>query len=662
MSATEKPPLRGFGGSSEVEVRPAFPFRSDHPLKSCWDAALVLLAIFVIFAAPIELGFHEDMSGEGWVASTTLVADVLFLLDVPLQFCMCAGLAPFPTRSVHGRYALALRRAFSEYGQPVYQLRKISRRYLTGWFTVDLLASVPFDRLVVAGGGGPVAAGVVRLLKCMRFGRVIKAINKYPMLRFSAVVRILRVLSISIWFSHFLACLFHLLGRSEQMVASPRISAGYFVESMSTGWLEHYGLNVEPFGVRYVEALFWAFSTMTSISWSLVAPLTVEEKLFTICGQVVGSVLFAAVMGNITAVLLGLDAAANRLREKTATIKEFSNFNQLPPPVAARLQEYADFAFSIDKGLPSAKVAADMPPNAKEALYFSMYGKMMLRCPLFSACSHDFVAKLCVLLVRQVCLKGDLALEAHEFGRRCFFIKSGKMDVLQDGKVVSTLSGGSYFGDVGLMRSEAACTVRCCVNAVLYYLTKDKFESVLVDFPKYRDEILAVHNWAGAYHSSRIASTRTQSIRGASGVFSSNGHFSSRRESFTSEESKALASELAAKAKSHRESCRGVAPNASKRGGGGGSGGASKDGSSNPSERDDGAEPVKEELPVLGASRVEEMRIAVREELAELLDRQHETRAQLQEQQKQLEQVMNALSLKKPRSSFDNGLTLPPTP
>lgn len=99
MSATEKPPLRGFGGSSEVEVRPAFPFRSDHPLKSCWDAALVLLAIFVIFAAPIELGFHEDMSGEGWVASTTLVADVLFLLDVPLQFCMCAGLAPFPTRS-----------------------------------------------------------------------------------------------------------------------------------------------------------------------------------------------------------------------------------------------------------------------------------------------------------------------------------------------------------------------------------------------------------------------------------------------------------------------------------------------------------------------------------------------------------------------------------
>ena len=84
-SGSDRQPQKGFGGSSEVEARPAFPFRSDHPLKSCWDAVLVLLAIFVIFAAPIELGFHEDVVGEGWVATTTLTADVLFCLDVPLR-------------------------------------------------------------------------------------------------------------------------------------------------------------------------------------------------------------------------------------------------------------------------------------------------------------------------------------------------------------------------------------------------------------------------------------------------------------------------------------------------------------------------------------------------------------------------------------------------
>ena len=35
--------------------------------------------------------------------------------------------------------------------------------------------------------------------------------------------------------------------------------------------------------------------------------------------------------------------------------------------------------------------------------------------------------------------------------------------------------------------------VRCCVNAVLYYLTKQCFEEVLLDFPKYRDEIMSIH-------------------------------------------------------------------------------------------------------------------------------------------------------------------------
>ena len=33
------------------------------------------------------------------------------------------------------------------------------------------------------------------------------------------------------------------------------------------------------------------------------------------------------------------------------------------------------------------------------------------------------------------------------------------MEVLQRDTVVSTLSRGSYFGDVGLMSAEAACSV-----------------------------------------------------------------------------------------------------------------------------------------------------------------------------------------------------------
>lgn len=111
------------------------------------------------------------------------------------------------------------------------------------WFPLDLLSTFPFDRVVFATTGNSVASGFVRLVKVLRVSRLLKVINKSQTLRFSASVRIARVLSIWLWFAHLLACLFHLLGSTQSHYTSPRLSAPYLgspyvLSQGSSSWLD----------------------------------------------------------------------------------------------------------------------------------------------------------------------------------------------------------------------------------------------------------------------------------------------------------------------------------------------------------------------------------------------------------------------------------------
>lgn len=84
---------------------------------------MVLIALSVVIV-PFRIGFDAWPSG-GWLV-LDFVTDITFAIDILLNFRM----------------------AYAKNRVMVTTPALIASNYLRGWFTIDLLSTVPFDRLV----------------------------------------------------------------------------------------------------------------------------------------------------------------------------------------------------------------------------------------------------------------------------------------------------------------------------------------------------------------------------------------------------------------------------------------------------------------------------------------------------------------------------------
>ena len=232
---------------------------------------------------------------------------------------------------------------------------KIAIHYFKGWFFVDLVAAIPFDRFVPVGTNSIHRSNVLSLLKTarlLRLGRVARKMDRYS--EYGAAVLVLLMCAFFL-LAHWLACGWYLIGNYEFMVLAEkqnetllmlRDSGGtcsskarsnsclvekasenccYSYEQLNTsgfGWIstlatdlgkEYYfqldhDTKVTPVEGpgsidKYITALYFTFSSLTSVGFGNVSPNTNVEKGFSISVMLIGSLMYATIFGNVSAII-----------------------------------------------------------------------------------------------------------------------------------------------------------------------------------------------------------------------------------------------------------------------------------------------------------------------------------------------------------------------
>ena len=127
-----------------------------------WDIIIILLALWNCIYIPIDVAFKPE-KGLGMVTSDTII-DILFAVDIVVNF-MTTYINP-------------------KNGVAVTSPSRIVKNYVfRGRFWVDLLASIPFDKLIskdqtmasVEGGGDDYSTilGLLKMVRLLRLGRII---------------------------------------------------------------------------------------------------------------------------------------------------------------------------------------------------------------------------------------------------------------------------------------------------------------------------------------------------------------------------------------------------------------------------------------------------------------------------------------------------------
>lgn len=130
-----------------------------------WDGLILTLVLYVILYLPFEMGitggFHASERWSYYFLIETII-NMIFLTDVGLNFC---------------------RAYYDKYGRLVVNRSKIAKRYLRGYFLVDLVACTPVDLILFLvpeadGRVNPfqllVAFNLFRLFRISRAFRVLK--------------------------------------------------------------------------------------------------------------------------------------------------------------------------------------------------------------------------------------------------------------------------------------------------------------------------------------------------------------------------------------------------------------------------------------------------------------------------------------------------------
>jgi len=267
--------------------------------------------------------------------------------------------------------------------------------------------------------------------------------------------------------------------------------AWYFI-----GWYEGFGANdwVPPKGFencslihRYLKSLYWGFVNGTTIDTS--NPETTLEIIFSITILFIGLLMFAILIGNISNILESFDAARSEFQDKIDTITSYLKEKRMPHVIRERVLSHYTYHWTRKDYLEQCDIQKDLPLSLQTDIAMHLHKDAFQKIPLFQTLNDQFLRMLARFLKPAVFSPGEKIVVYGDVGNELYFLQKGVCLVTdkEETKIFTVLTSGSFFGEYALLFSQKrSATVSAVTYCDLFVLSKEDFESVLLEFPEFR--------------------------------------------------------------------------------------------------------------------------------------------------------------------------------
>lgn len=279
-----------------------------------WDVIVLIALLFNLVEIPIRLCFEVD--AEAWSAADlfNLFVDLFFICDIVVN----------------------INSGFYKDGFLINEPQVVRKQYLRTWFTLDLLTSIPYSHIInifvasaSSSSSSPLRASalirlirLIRLVKLLRLIKLAKALsawnNSYGTL--SSIIKTNKFLILVFFIAHISGCLWMLIAMSEVN------SDGSFHQ---LSWIyRFYDGDVlfpedKTLGEKYLLCLYWAITTITTVGYGDITPMTHGEISFAVCLEIIGACVFGYVIGNVSSIMSSTKEAEKLMETKIRAINEY---------------------------------------------------------------------------------------------------------------------------------------------------------------------------------------------------------------------------------------------------------------------------------------------------------------------------------------------------
>lgn len=388
--------------------------------KLKWDLLVGLFIIYSVIIIPYRIGFGVDTTELPAIIFDIFV-DICFLLDMVLMF----------------------RTAFTDAVGVVDTCpAHIRSRYLRGWFWIDLFSTFPFDRVVEAflSSGDSSKARAVKLIRVVRLARLLKLVRMLKMgpimKHFDEVVgnspllvKFSKLAVSLVLLGHLIGCFWYFVAMSSdstidsceagQLLCDPSVPA--------TTWYEAAGITPEMRDSQYCTAFYWAFTTMTTVGYGDITPMSDNERLYAITMMIAGATVFGYISGSIAALASQENGGEALIHRRVSTYLDYCEEQTVCARTADAVKLHYNYFFEEKSPFAEAEILDELPNSLRKAAILHMHQDVIEKiCLLSPATQPDwFIASVVRLLEPQAYVPEEAIIKPANPQREIFFVYDG---------------------------------------------------------------------------------------------------------------------------------------------------------------------------------------------------------------------------------------------
>ncbi|XP_025218231.1 potassium voltage-gated channel subfamily H member 6 isoform X2 [Theropithecus gelada] len=430
------------------------------PFKAVWDWLILLLVIYTAVFTPYSAAFLLSDQDESRRGACGYTCSPLTVVDLIVDIMFVVDIV------------INFRTTYVNTNDEVVSHPcRIAIHYFKGWFLIDMVAAIPFDLLIFRTGSDETTTliGLLKTARLLRLVRVARKLDRYS--EYGAAVLFLLMCTFAL-IAHWLACI----------------------------------------------------CSLTSVGFGNVSPNTNSEKVFSICVMLIGSLMYASIFGNVSAIIQRLYSGTARYHTQMLRVKEFIRFHQIPNPLRQRLEEYFQHAWSYTNGIDMNAVLKGFPECLQADICLHLHRALLQHCPAFSGASKGCLRALAVKFKTTHAPPGDTLVHLGDVLSTLYFISRGSIEILRDDVVVAILGKNDIFGEPVSLHArpgKSSADVRALTYCDLHKIQRADLLEVLDMYPAFADSFWSklevtfnLRDAAGGLHSSPRQAPGSQDHQG----------------------------------------------------------------------------------------------------------------------------------------------------
>ncbi|KAJ6697888.1 POTASSIUM CHANNEL AKT1 [Salix purpurea] len=387
------------------------------PRYRFWDTFLVFLVFYTAWVSPFEFGYLSKPSGGLAIADN--VVNGVFAIDIILTF--------FVAYLDKNSYLL------------VDDRKKIAWRYARTWLVLDVISTIPSEFVREILPPKFESYGYFSMLRLWRLRRVslfFSRLEKDRNYNYFAV-RLSKLVCVTLFVVHMAGCLFYRL-------------AAYYKDPSKT-WIGSVweDFHTESLWVRYVKALYWSITTLTTTGYGDLHAVNYDEMVFAMLYMMFDLGLTSYLIGNMTNLVVQATSRTRQFRDTIQAVSSFAQRNHLPVRLQEQMLAHLSLKYRTDsEGLHQQETIESLPKAIRSSISNYLFYSLVDRVYLFRGVSNDLLFQLVTEMKAEYFPPREDVILQNEAPTDLYILVTGAVELIMRRNGVQQVVGEAVTGDV----------------------------------------------------------------------------------------------------------------------------------------------------------------------------------------------------------------------